>query len=181
MTADRPILPGIKLISLRTFEDERGFFMESYQEKTFKAQHGIDCHFVQDNFSHSKQDVLRGLHYQILQPQAKLVRVISGVVFDVCVDLRKSSPTFGQWMGITLDAKDHQALWIPEGFAHGFLTLSSEADFFYKTTNFYCPEGERCLLWNDPQVNIDWPLEKKPVVSLKDQSGATFKELDYFA
>lgn len=154
--------------------------MESYNEKIFKEKYGIAEHFVQDNFSQSKKNVLRGLHYQIQSPQGKLVRVISGSVFDVTVDLRKNSTTFGKWMGITLSAENREVMWIPKGFAHGFLVLSDQADFFYKTTDFYDPQGERCLTWCDPTLNIDWPIDTFPIVSPKDQQGKKLSEAELF-
>lgn len=175
------VLPDIKIIDLRTFKDDRGLFMESYNERVFKELYGIDLPFVQDNHSFSVQHVLRGLHYQIDHPQGKLVRVVVGTVFDVAVDLRKSSPTFGQWMGMTLHAKDHQVVWIPPGFAHGFLTLSPEAIFLYKATDFYDPQGEKCILWNDPLIGINWPLQGiTPLISAKDQQGKPFTEAETF-
>ena len=180
MVTDTPLLPGMKLISLRAFDDERGFFMESYNHRVFRETYGISETFVQDNHSKSKQNVLRGLHYQIQDPQGKLVRVLTGSVYDVAVDLRKSSPSFGQWAGITLHTADKQVLWIPPGFAHGFLVLSAEADFLYKTSGYYNPRGERCLLWNDPNVGIVWPLTGQPLMSPKDLKGTHLKEADLF-
>lgn len=178
MTNKTKLLSGVKLINLIPYIDDRGFFLESYNMKTFKDEYGIDETFVQDNHSYSKQGVLRGLHYQVNQPQGKLVRVLSGVVYDVCVDLRQDSPTYCEWMGITLSARDHQLLWIPPGFAHGFLVLSPEAHFLYKTTDFYHPEAERCLLWNDPTLNISWPTDETPILSPKDLHGSLLKNAD---
>lgn len=180
MLTDTPMLPGIKLIDLHAFRDDRGFFMEAYNAKAFQETYGINAAFVQDNHSYSKQHVLRGLHYQIQHPQGKLVRVISGVVYDVAVDLRKSSISFGRWMGITLDAKEKQVVWIPHGFAHGFLVLSGEAEVIYKTTDYYCQQGERCLIWNDPDVGIHWPPDAEPILSPKDRQGRPLAELDLF-
>ena len=180
MLTDTPMLPGIKLIDLHAFADERGFFMEAYNAKVFQDAYGINVPFVQDNHSYSKQHVLRGLHYQIQHPQGKLVRVISGVIYDVAVDLRKNSSTFGQWMGLRLEAKEKQVVWIPHGFAHGFLVLSTEAEVLYKTTDYYCQQGERCLVWNDPAVGINWPLNGEPLLSPKDRQGRTLAEADLF-
>lgn len=180
MLTHTPILPGITVINLHAFEDERGYFMESYNARSFHKTCGTDEHFVQDNYSHSKRNTLRGLHYQIKQPQGKLIRLISGIIFDVIVDLRKSSPTYAQWMSFTLDAKDKQAIWIPRGFAHGFLVLSAEADFSYKTTDYYCPEGERCLRWDDPALGVPWPIKGPPLISPKDLQGKPLSEADCF-
>lgn len=180
MMIDTPLLPGIKRISLKCFEDERGFFMESYNARALKDKEGIDAVFVQDNQSRSRKNIVRGLHYQITHPQGKLVRALSGVIYDVAVDLRKHSPSFGKWMGVVLDSQKHEALWIPEGFAHGFMTLSEQADVFYKTTDFYDPTGERCLLWNDPVVGIIWPNQGQPVLSEKDLKGQSLNTLDLF-
>lgn len=180
MTANTSLLPGMQLIDLRAFEDERGFFMESYNEKKFREAYGIADTFVQDNHSHSIKNVLRGLHYQVVQPQGKLVRVLSGSVLDVAVDLRRHSPTFGKWAGITLHASARQVLWIPKGFAHGFLVLSPTADFLYKASDYYHPEGERCLLWNDPTVGIQWPPDVTPLLSAKDLQGKLLQDADVF-
>ncbi len=163
-------LPDVLLLEPRVFEDERGHFFESYNKKTLKDL-GIDYEFVQDNHSRSKKGVLRGLHYQIQQPQGKLVRVIEGEVFDVAVDIRKSSPTFGQWAGFNLSASNKRIAWIPPGFAHGFLTLSDAAEFLYKTTDYWAPEYERCIRWDDADVAIEWPSSKTPAVSDRDGSG----------
>jgi len=149
--------PDVLLLRPRVFGDARGFFLESYNRKTF-AGIGIDAEFVQDNHSRSAQGVLRGLHYQIRQPQGKLVRVVAGEVFDVAVDIRRGSPTFGRWEGVVLSAENRRQLWIPEGFAHGFLVLSAYAEFLYKTTDYWAPEHERCIAWNDPDLAIGWPL-----------------------
>ena len=163
-------LPDVLLLEPRVFEDERGHFFESYNKKTLKDL-GIDYEFVQDNHSRSKKGVLRGLHYQIQQPQGKLVRVIEGEVFDVAVDIRKSSPTFGQWVGFNLSAANKRIAWIPPGFAHGFLTLSDAAEFLYKTTDYWAPEYERCIRWDDADIAIEWPFAALPIVSDKDKSG----------
>ncbi|NHV27404.1 dTDP-4-dehydrorhamnose 3,5-epimerase [Burkholderia sp. D-99] len=173
-------IPDLKIIEPRVFGDERGFFFESFNQNKFVEAIGRDAAFVQDNHSKSAKNVLRGLHYQIQHTQAKLVRVVSGEVFDVAVDLRRSSPTFGQWVGVTLSAENNRQLWIPEGFAHGFVVTSSSAEFLYKTTDYWYPEYEKTILWNDPQLNIDWPLGDTPVVSTKDQQGVPFATADLF-
>lgn len=165
-------IPDVLLLEPKVFGDERGFFFESYNERAFSKQSGIERRFVQDNHSRSVKNVLRGLHYQIRQPQGKLVRVIAGEVFDVAVDVRRSSPTFGRWAGFTLSAENKRMAWIPEGFAHGFLVVSDTAEFLYKTTDYYAPEFERSILWNDLQIGIRWPLDGvAPVLSEKDRSG----------
>lgn len=164
-------IPDVAIVEPRVFGDARGFFLESWNARTF-AHAGLDHAFVQDNHSRSRRGVLRGLHYQIREPQGKLVRVVSGEVFDVAVDLRASSPTFGRAVGLRLSADNHRMLWIPPGFAHGFLVLSEFADFLYKTTAYYAPEHERTLQWNDPALGIDWPLAGiEPIVSAKDAQG----------
>ena len=164
----------------RVFEDSRGFFYESFNEKAFAEKLKVDIHFVQDNHSRSTQNVLRGLHYQIQQPQGKLVRVVVGEVFDVAVDLRKSSPTFGQWVGTLLSAENKRQLWVPPGFGHGFCVMSSIAEVLYKTTDYYAPQHERCVVWNDPDLAIAWPLTGEPVVSAKDQVGQPLKTAEVF-
>lgn len=174
-------IPEVLIIEPRVFEDDRGFFFESFNEKAFAEKTGVTSHFVQDNHSRSSQNVLRGLHYQIQQPQGKLVRVVVGTVFDVAVDLRKSSPTFGQWVSCLLSAENKRLFWIPPGFAHGFLVLSDAAEFLYKTTDYYAPQHERCLLWNDPDLAIAWPGEAEPVLSKKDSSGQPFKMAEVFS
>jgi len=163
------------------FGDHRGFFMESWHTEKF-AQGGIDAHFVQDNQSRSSQGILRGLHYQIQKPQGKLVRVLSGEIFDVAVDLRKNSPTFGKWFGIYLNDTDKKMLWVPPGFGHGFYVVSAQADFFYKCTDFYAQEHERTILWDDPDLAIDWPLAggRKPILAPKDAAAKAFKDAEYF-
>jgi len=158
------------ILEPRVFGDARGFFMESWNRRGFAAL-GLDVDFVQDNHSRSQQGVLRGLHYQIKQPQGKLVRVVSGAVYDVAVDLRRSSPTFGRWAGVVLSAENQRMFWVPPGCAHGFLTLSESADFLYKATDYYAPEHERTLLWNDPALAIDWPLTGAPLLAAKDAVG----------
>ncbi len=176
-------LPEVLLIEPRVFGDARGFFMESWNRKTF-ASLGLDLDFVQDNHSRSAQGVLRGLHYQLHQPQGKLVRVTSGAVYDVAVDLRRASPHFGQWTGHELSAENKHMLWIPPGFAHGFLVLSENADFLYKATEYYAPEHERCVLWNDPAIGIDWPLDLlshgEPALSGKDKVGSLLKDAEVY-
>jgi dTDP-4-dehydrorhamnose 3,5-epimerase len=171
---------NVLIIEPRVFEDDRGFFYESYNEKAFAEKLGVDIHFVQDNHSRSTQNVLRGLHYQIQQPQGKLVRVVVGEVFDVAVDLRKGSPTFGQWVGTLLSAENKRQLWVPPGFAHGFCVMSSIAEVLYKTTDYYAPQHERCVVWNDPDLAIAWPLRGEPVVSAKDQVGQPLKTAEVF-
>jgi len=175
-------IADVVVVEPQVFGDARGFFMESWEQKKFAAA-GIEAHFVQDNHSASSQWVLRGLHYQIRAPQGKLVRVVSGEVFDVAVDLRRSSATFGQWVGELLSAANRRMLWIPPGFAHGFLALSERVDFIYKCTNYYDQASERALLWNDPQVAIDWslPAGVQPVVSCKDADAAHFADAEYFS
>ncbi|KKN08531.1 hypothetical protein LCGC14_1055760 [marine sediment metagenome] len=173
-------IPDVKILKPRVFGDERGFFMESFNQKQFESLTGVHTQFVQDNHSRSSKGVLRGLHYQIKQPQGKLVRVIAGEVYDVAVDLRQSSATFGQWVGVYLKAEEHQSLWVPPGFAHGFVVLSESADFLYKTTDYYAPEHERCLLWNDAKLAIDWPLTIEPALSAKDKLGQTFDKTELF-
>ena len=173
-------IPDVYLVEPKVFGDERGFFMESFNERTFKASTGTDAHFVQDNHSRSRKGVLRGLHYQIRQPQGKLIRIIAGEVFDVAVDIRRRSPTFGKWTATRLSAENHRQLWIPEGFAHGFLVLSEFADVLYKTTDFYAPEHERCIRWDDPDLAIAWPLEGTPIVSKKDEVGTPLRQAEVF-
>lgn len=172
-------LPDIIIIQPKVFEDERGFFLESYQKQRFAAA-GISYEFVQDNHSLSRQGVLRGLHYQIRQPQGKLVRVISGEVFDVAVDIRRSSPTFGRWTGLNLSAENKTMLWIPPGFAHGFYVLSEQAEVLYKATDYYAPQWERTILWNDPDMGIRWPEGPAPMVSAKDAAGLPLAQAELF-
>ena len=169
------------IIEPTVFGDERGFFFESFNQRRFAELTGVSLEFVQDNHSRSAKNVLRGLHYQIRQPQGKLVRVTSGEVFDVCVDMRKSSSSFGQAVAVTLSATNHRQLWIPPGFAHGFLVTSESAEFLYKTTDYYAPAFERTLLWNDPALKIDWPLSGEPVLSAKDKLGVSLSQAETFA
>lgn len=175
-------IPEVVLIEPKVYGDDRGFFMETWQERDFQ-ENVADVSFVQDNHSKSSQGILRGLHYQIQNPQGKLVRVTQGSVFDVAVDMRKSSPTFGQWVGFELSEENHKMLWVPPGFAHGFYVNSNTAEFVYKCTDYYAPEHERSLLWNDPAIGIEWPLVNGqiPVLSDKDSHGSTFTDADCFA
>jgi len=173
-------LPGILLLEPRVFGDDRGFFLESYNQRTF-AELGIKEAFVQDNHSFSEKNVVRGLHYQIQQPQGKLVRAITGEILDVALDLRRSSSTFGKWETYTLSGENKIMLWIPPGFAHGFRVVSETAHVAYKTTDFYAPEHERTIAWNDPVLHIDWQLDDEAIVSQKDQRGVAFKEAEKFA
>jgi dTDP-4-dehydrorhamnose 3,5-epimerase len=174
-------IPDVLILEPRIFADERGFFYESFNEREFQEKTGIKVHFVQDNHSRSLQHVLRGLHYQIQQAQGKLVRATAGSVFDVAVDLRQSSPTFGRWVGCILSAENKRQFWIPEGFAHGFLVLSEFAEFLYKTTDYYAPQYERTLLWYDTAIGIDWPLTANPILSPKDAAGKPLKAADLFS
>lgn len=174
-------IPEVILFTPRVFGDARGFFFESFNARRFSEAAGLNPDFVQDNHSRSSQGVLRGLHYQLPpHAQGKLVRVVSGEVFDVAVDIRRSSPTFGRWVGATLSAENKQQLWIPPGFAHGFVTLSDSAEFLYKTTAFYAPEAERCILWNDPDIGVQWAYPGTPLLSDKDQRGTAFANADVF-
>ncbi|MCQ4297805.1 dTDP-4-dehydrorhamnose 3,5-epimerase [Pseudomonas stutzeri] len=173
-------IPDVLIIEPKVFGDERGFFYESFNAAAFEAATGLKRQFVQDNHSKSQRGVLRGLHYQIQQPQGKLVRVVAGEVFDVAVDLRKSSPSFGRWVGTHLNAQNQRQLWIPEGFAHGFVVLSESAEFLYKTTDYYAPEHERSLLWNDPELGIEWPIEEPLQLSAKDQAGKRLCDAELF-
>lgn len=173
-------IPEVLTLEPKVFGDERGFFLESFNARTFKEKTGLDVAFVQANHSRSVKDVLRGLHYQIQQPQGKLVRVVVGEVFDVVVDIRKSSPTFGQWVGENISAENKKQLWVPAGFAHGFLVLSEAAEFLYKTTDYYAPEYERCISWNDPDIGIDWPVSEEPVLSEKDNQGTALRDAELF-
>ncbi|SEP35854.1 dTDP-4-dehydrorhamnose 3,5-epimerase [Nitrosovibrio sp. Nv6] len=175
-------IPDVLIIEPRVFGDSRGFFFESFNQKDFSQATGLDVNFVQDNHSRSAKGVLRGLHYQIRQPQGKLVRVVRGAVFDVSVDIRKSSPTFGRWVGVELTEDNYRQLWIPPGFAHGFYVLSDSADFLYKTTEYYVPDLDRSLLWSDPEINISWPINAgtQPVISAKDTNAARLADAELF-
>lgn len=181
MKATPLAIPDVILIEPKVFGDERGFFFESFNQTQFEQAIGKSVQFVQDNHSRSARNVLRGLHYQIQQPQGKLVRVVQGEVFDVAVDLRKSSKTFGQWVGEILSAENKHQVWIPEGFAHGFVVLSDIAEFLYKTTDYYAPAHERCILWNDATLAIQWPAGIQPILSAKDAQGKPFNEAEMFA
>lgn len=174
MQATRTSIADVIIFEPKVFGDDRGFFFESFNQKAFDAAVGGEIRFVQDNHSRSARNVLRGLHYQIQQPQGKLVRVVRGEVFDVAVDLRKSSPTFGKWVGEVLSAENKKQLWVPAGFAHGFVTRSETAEFLYKTTDYYAPQFERCIRWDDPGLAIDWGMESEPLVSGKDKAGSDF-------
>jgi dTDP-4-dehydrorhamnose 3,5-epimerase len=181
MKATPTAIPDVLIIEPKVFGDERGFFFESFNQTAFRDATGVSANFVQDNHSRSAKGVLRGLHYQIQQPQGKLVRVVSGEVLDVAVDIRRKSPTFGKWVSALLTAQSHRQLWIPPGFAHGFVVLSETADFLYKTTDYYAPAFERCILWNDPALGIDWQLAEPPKLSGKDAVGLLFSKAEVFA
>ena len=176
MNATPTAVDGVLIMSPRVFEDARGHFFESFNQRAFEAAVGGPVTFVQDNHSFSRKNVLRGLHYQVEHPQGKLVRVVQGAVFDVAVDIRPESATFGRWVGVELSADNRRQLWVPPGLAHGFLVLSDTAEFLYKTTDYYAPSCERCILWNDPTLAIDWPLTGPPVISPKDAQGMTLAE-----
>ncbi|MCK2097506.1 dTDP-4-dehydrorhamnose 3,5-epimerase [Thauera aromatica] len=180
MNVIQTAIADVLIIEPKVFGDERGFFFESFNAKRFAELTGVTTEFVQDNHSRSVKGVLRGLHYQIQQPQGKLVRVVSGEVWDVAVDIRRSSPTFGQWVGVTLSADNKRQLWIPEGFAHGFVVVSESAEFLYKTTDYWAPEHERCIVWNDPTLALPWPVEGEPSLSAKDSQGALLEAAEVF-
>ncbi|MDZ4073455.1 MAG: dTDP-4-dehydrorhamnose 3,5-epimerase [Hylemonella sp.] len=181
MRAIPTAIPDVLIIEPKVFGDERGFFFESYNARAFVQATGLELNFVQDNHSRSAKGVLRGLHYQLKQAQGKLVRVVRGSVYDVAVDLRKSSPTFGRWVGAELSEDNQRQLWVPAGFAHGFLVTSESADFLYKTTDYYAPEHERCIAWNDPAIGIEWPINGLPQLSGKDQAGLPLSRADVYA
>lgn len=181
MRATPLAIPDVVLIEPKVFGDERGFFYESFNQARFEEAIGHKVNFVQDNHSKSAKNVLRGLHYQIQHPQGKLVRVIAGEVFDVAVDIRKNSPTFGRWIGEILSGENKKQLWVPEGFAHGFIVLSESAEFLYKTTDYWHPEHERCIIWNDPTINVQWPSAETPQLSTKDQQGLLLTHAEIFA
>ncbi|HSW17102.1 MAG TPA: dTDP-4-dehydrorhamnose 3,5-epimerase [Ramlibacter sp.] len=185
MNVTATAIPEVLILEPRVFGDARGFFLESFNDKAFREATGLDLQFVQDNHSRSGKGVLRGLHYQLQQPQGKLVRVVRGAVFDVAVDLRRSSPTFGRWAGTELTEDNHRQFWVPAGFAHGFVVLSDTADFLYKTTDYYGPAHERCIAWDDPAIGIEWPLQAAgiaaPILSAKDQNGALLANAEAFA
>jgi dTDP-4-dehydrorhamnose 3,5-epimerase len=184
MNVVRTEIPDVLVLEPKVFGDARGFFLESFNDKVFREATGLDLKFVQDNHSRSGKGVLRGLHYQLQQPQGKLVRVVRGEVFDVAVDLRKSSQTFGKWAGVILSETNHRQFWVPPGFAHGFVVLSDSADFLYKTTDYYAPQYERCIAWNDPEIGIDWKLQgaaiDAPLLSAKDQAAVLLRDADVF-
>jgi dTDP-4-dehydrorhamnose 3,5-epimerase len=180
MNAIPTSIPDVMILEPKVFGDVRGFFLESFNQQGFNQVVGQPVTFVQDNHSRSAKGVLRGLHYQIRYPQGKLVRVVRGAVFDVAVDLRKSSPTFGKWVGLELSEHNHRQLWVPPGFAHGFVVLSESADFLYKTTEYWAPEHERCIRWDDPALSIVWPFSGSPLVSAKDAAGVAFEEAEVF-
>ena len=179
-TVIQTAIPDVLVLTPKVFGDARGFFYESFNARDFREVTGLQVDFVQDNHSKSAKGVLRGLHYQIQHPQGKLVRVVDGTVFDVAVDLRKSSPTFGKWVGEILSADNHKQLWVPPGFAHGFVVLSDSAEFLYKTTDYWYPEHERSLMWNDPAVGIDWPIDFVPQLAAKDAAGKLFGQAEMF-
>ncbi len=182
MKASATAIEGVLILEPKVFGDTRGFFMESYNRRTFADVSGLDIDFVQDNHSRSARGVLRGLHYQLRQPQGKLVRVAAGAVFDVAVDIRRASPTFGRWVGVELTAENQRQLWVPAGLAHGFVVLSESADFLYKTTDYYAPEHERCIAWDDAAIGIDWPLAAHgidaPLLSAKDRAGLSLAQAE---
>ncbi len=181
MAYEKLAIPEVVLFSPKVFGDERGFFFESFNEREFVEATGLDCRFVQDNHSKSVKGVLRGLHYQLPpHAQGKLVRVVQGAVFDVAVDIRKSSPNFGKWVGAMLSADNKQLLWIPPGFAHGFVTLTDTAEFLYKTTDFYAPQSERCIAWDEPSIGVDWHYAETPQLSAKDLQGAALAKAEVF-
>lgn len=185
MQAISTAIPEVLILEPKVFGDDRGFFYESYNQQTFQTLTGIEAHFVQDNHSKSAKGVLRGLHYQIQQPQGKLVRVVAGEVFDIAVDLRRHSSTFGQWVGVILSGENKRQLWVPPGFAHGFLVMQDNTEFLYKTTDYYAPQHERCIRWDDPALGIDWPLQdianiSAPNLSAKDKLGSNFSVAELF-
>jgi dTDP-4-dehydrorhamnose 3,5-epimerase len=181
MQIQTTFIPDVLIIEPKVFGDERGFFYESFNARKFEELTGVATTFVQDNHSKSAKNVLRGLHYQLQQTQGKLVRVVAGEVFDVAVDIRKSSPTFGHWVGVVLSGENKRQLWVPPGFAHGFMVTSESAEFLYKTTDYWAPEFERSILWNDPAIGIEWPLDGTPMLSGKDQAGKPLAEAEVFA
>lgn len=173
-------IPDVKIFEPKVFGDSRGFFFESFNQQVFEAAVGRPVVFVQDNHSKSAKHVVRGLHYQIHHAQGKLVRVVAGEVFDVAVDIRRSSPTFGKWVGVTLSAENKRQLWVPEGFAHGFVVTSESAEFLYKTTDYWYPDAERAIRWDDPEIAIEWPVEGEAIVSAKDAAASAFADAEYF-
>lgn len=181
MNAITTAIPDVIILEPKVFGDDRGFFFESFNERAFREVTGVNLPFVQDNHSRSSKNVLRGLHYQIQQPQGKLVRVTLGAVFDVAVDMRQSSATFGKWIGVMLTAENKRQLWVPPGFAHGFVVTSDVAEFLYKTTDYYAPEHERSLRWDDPSIGVNWPIAEAPLLSAKDADGRFFTDAEKFA
>jgi dTDP-4-dehydrorhamnose 3,5-epimerase len=181
MNVIQTTIPDLLILEPTVFGDTRGFFLESFNAAAFQEATGLNVTFVQDNHSRSARNVLRGLHYQIRQPQGKLVRVVRGTVFDVTVDIRRSSRTFGRWFGTELSETNHRQLWVPPGLAHGFVVISDSADFLYKTTDYYAPAYERCIVWNDPEIRIQWPLQASPLLSAKDQAGLPLSRAELFA
>ena len=173
-------IPDVLILEPKVFGDDRGFFFESFNQQTFQNLTGIKANFVQDNHSKSAANVLRGLHYQIEQAQGKLVRVTSGEVFDVAVDIRRQSATFGKWVGVLLSAENKRQMWIPPGFAHGFVVLKDNTEFLYKTTDYYAPQYERCIRWDDPAIGIEWPVSQPPILSVKDQQGLLLSQAEVF-
>jgi dTDP-4-dehydrorhamnose 3,5-epimerase len=180
-TVIQTAIPEVLILEPKVFGDSRGFFFESFNAKDFAEATGLNVNFVQDNHSKSAKGVLRGLHYQLQQAQGKLVRVTQGTVFDVAVDIRKSSPTFGKWVGCELSDTNHRQFWVPAGFAHGFVVISESADFLYKTTDYYAPAHEKCIAWNDPSIGIQWPEGITPLLSAKDQQGKSLEQAEVFA
>ncbi|NSX12903.1 dTDP-4-dehydrorhamnose 3,5-epimerase [Cupriavidus taiwanensis] len=180
MNIVKTALPEVLILEPKVFGDDRGFFFESFNARQFEEATGLKRDFVQDNHSRSAKNVLRGLHYQIQQPQGKLVRVVAGTVYDVAVDIRRSSPNFGKWVGVELSAENKRQLWVPEGFAHGFVVLSESAEFLYKTTDYYAPQFERSLRWDDPALAIEWPIDGAPVLSKKDENAPAFAVAELF-
>lgn len=181
MNVVQTALPEVLILEPKVFGDDRGFFYESFNARAFEEATGLKRQFVQDNHSRSAKNVLRGLHYQIQQPQGKLVRVVAGEVFDVAVDIRRNSPNFGKWVGVTLSAENRRQLWVPEGFAHGFVVTSDHAEFLYKTTDYYAPAFERCILWNDPALQIEWPCDGEPILAAKDAQARCLFDAESFA
>ncbi|PLX73713.1 MAG: dTDP-4-dehydrorhamnose 3,5-epimerase [Azoarcus sp.] len=180
MKVAQTAIPEVLILEPKVFGDSRGFFLESFNARTFREVTGLDVDFVQDNHSRSGRGVLRGLHYQLQQPQGKLVRVVRGAVYDVAVDVRRNSPTFGKWVGAELSEDNNRQFWVPPGFAHGFVVLSESADFLYKTTDYYAPQHERCIMWNDPAIGIDWHFDGEPLLSAKDKEGKPLAAAEVF-
>ena len=180
MQVVKTAIPDLLMLEPKVFRDDRGFFFESFNQKTFQNLTGVNAHFVQDNHSKSSTNVLRGLHYQVEQAQGKLVRVTAGEVFDVAVDIRRQSSTFGKWVGVLLSAENKRQIWIPPGFAHGLVVLKDNTEFLYKTTDYYAPQHERCIRWDDPSIGIEWPITQAPILSGKDQLGLALSQAEVF-